>query len=325
MEKPEAIQTPDVAKPTPTVRAGASSSLSVGDVLRKEEGVFASLCGNLRDVFFPVKLPPLHLESKPIPVVDRMEMHQDPKATASAILIYAVLTLLFVFWGARKIQQFQAQKTLQIIALTVPPPIAPIKSTMAGGGGQRGQTPVTMGHLPRFAETQITPPKVPPLEQPKIPMPDPTIEVQKDLKMASNTMPNIGLPTSPVVGTSMGSGTGSGLGSGNGSGLGSGSGGNYGGGLRRVGGGVSMPVVLQKVDPEFSEEAREAKFMGTVLVALIVDQNGKPQNVHLIRGAGKGLDERAIAAIQQYRFRPAMENGKPVAVALNYEVAFQIE
>ena len=80
------------------------------------------------------------------------------------------------------------------------------------------------------------------MEQPKIQMPEPTIEVQKDLKMANNTA--IGLPNSPLVGNSMGNGSGSGLGSGNGSGLGPGSGGNYGGGLRKIGGGVSARADL---------------------------------------------------------------------------------
>ena len=75
-------------------------------------------------------------------------------------------------------------------------------------------------------------------------MPEPTIEVQKDLKMANNNMPNIGLPTSPLIGSSMGNGNGSGLGSGSGSGLGPGSGGNYGGGLRKIGGGVSSPELI---------------------------------------------------------------------------------
>jgi protein TonB len=300
------------------------SSLGEGDAMQSEEGVLASLWSNLRDVFFPVKLPPLVLESKPIAVVDRMEMHQDPKATWSAIGIYIALALLFIFWGARKIQQFQTQKTLQLIALTTPPPMAPAKDTMGGGGGQRGPTPVTKGQLPKFADQQITPPKAPPLEQPKIQMPDPTIEVQKDLKMANNNMPNIGMPNSPLIGTSMGNGSGSGLGSGNGSGLGPGSGGNYGGGLRKIGGGVSTPELIYKVDPEFSEEARKAKFMGIVLVNLIVDQNGNPQNVHILRGVGMGLDEKAVEAVRQYKFKPAREAGKPVAVELNVEVNFQI-
>jgi protein TonB len=298
------------------------SSLGEGDIMQHEDGVWASLWSNLRDVFFPVKLPPLVLESKPIPVIDKMETHQDPKATASAVGIYIALFLLFFFWGARAIHNNMVAKQMQLIALSTPPPMAPAKTTMGGGGGQRGPTPVTQGHLPKFADTQITPPKAP--VETKIPMPEPTIEVQKDLKMASNNMPNIGLPNSPLIGNSMGNGSGSGLGSGNGSGLGPGSGGNYGGGLRKIGGGVSQPELIYKVDPEFSEEARKAKFMGIVLVNLIVDANGNPQNVHILRGVGMGLDEKAVEAVRQYKFKPAREAGKPVPVELNVEVNFQI-
>lgn len=304
------------------LRAGVESSLGEGDIMQREEGVWSSLWSNLRDAFFPVKLPPLVLESKPIPVVDRMATHQDPKATVSAIVIYAALVLFFVLWGARKIQEFQTKKTMALIALTTPPPMPVAKDVMGGGGGQRGPTPVTKGHLPKFADQQITPPKVP--VETKVQMPDPTIEVQKNLQMANNNMPNIGMPNSPLVGNSMGNGQGSGLGSGNGSGLGAGTGGGFGGGLRHIGGGVSSPELIYKVDPEFSEEARKAKFMGIVLVNLIVDQNGMPQNVHVLRGVGMGLDEQAVKAVQQYRFKPAKENGKPVAVELNVEVNFQI-
>ena len=314
----------DLGRPGPTLRAGVESSLGDGDMMQSEGGVFSSLWSNLRDVFFPVKLPPLVLESKPIEVVDRMAMKQDPKATASAIVIYAALILTFFFWGARVVHDMNVKKQLELTTLLTPPPLAPKLETMGGGGGQRGPTPVTKGHLPKFADTQITPPKAPPMEEPKIRMPDPTIEVQKDLKMANNNMPNIGMPNSPLVGSSMGNGSGSGLGSGNGSGLGPGSGGNYGGGLRKIGGGVSTPVVIYQVEPEFSEEARKAKFMGVVLVNLIVDAQGRPQNVHTLRGVGMGLDDKAVEAVKQYRFKPAMEGGKPVPVELNVEVNFQI-
>ena len=314
----------DTVRSGPVLHAGVESSLGEGNLKEQEEGVFSSLWSNLRDVFFPVKLPPLVLESTPIPVVDRMATRQDWRATVSAFVIYAALILFMIFWGARKIVEFQQKKTMQLIALTTPPPMPVMKDTMGGGGGQRGPTPVTKGHLPKFAETQITPPKAPPLEQPKVQMPDPTIEVQTNLKMANNNMPNIGMPNSPLVGMSMGNGSGSGLGSGNGSGLGPGSGGNYGGGLRHIGGGVSSPVPIYTVEPEFSEEARKAKFMGVVLVNLIVDTRGLPENVHVLRGVGMGLDEKAVEAVKQYRFKPAMENGKPVPVELNVEVNFQI-
>ena len=82
--------------------------------------------------------------------------------------------------------------------------------------------------------------------------------------------------------------------------------------------------MIWQVDPEFSEEARKAKFMGVVMVNLIVDSHGLPQNVHVTRGVGMGLDQKAVEAVKQYRFKPAMEGGKPVAVELNVEVSFQI-
>ncbi len=85
-----------------------------------------------------------------------------------------------------------------------------------------------------------------------------------------------------------------------------------------------MPEVIVKVDPEFSEEARKAKFMGVVTVELIIDIHGMPQNVQLVRGVGMGLDEKAIEAVKQYKFKPAMENGKPVPVKMDIEVNFQI-
>jgi protein TonB len=264
------------------------------------------------------------LESKPIAVVDKMAMKQDPKATAASVTIYAILILLFIWYSYHKVTNYIAAKADQVTQLTPPPEMTPAKTVMGGGGGQRGATPVTQGHLPKFADTQITPPKAPPMEEPKIKMPDATIEVQKDLKMANNTMPNFGMPNSPLVGNSMGNGSGSGLGSGNGSGLGAGSGGNYGGGLRQIGGGVSAPVLTYSVEPEFSEEARKAKAAGNVVVNLIVDAQGRPQNVHVLRGVGMGLDEKAVEAVKQYRFKPAMEAGKPVAVQLNVEVNFQI-
>jgi TonB family protein len=95
-------------------------------------------------------------------------------------------------------------------------------------------------------------------------------------------------------------------------------------GVKSIGGDVSAPMVLYQVDPEFSEEARAAKMMGTVTVGLIVDEDGRPEDVHVVRGVGYGLDQKAVEAVSQYKFKPAMENGQPVMVGLNIEVNFQI-
>ena len=87
---------------------------------------------------------------------------------------------------------------------------------------------------------------------------------------------------------------------------------------------MSAPQVLFQPEPEFSEEARKAKAAGNVLVYLQVDENGRPQHVRVLRGIGMGLDEKAVAAVRQYRFKPAMKNGRPVAVEMNVDVTFQI-
>jgi protein TonB len=292
------------------------------DLIIKEEGVFASLWSSIRDVFFPQKLPPLVLESKPIAVVDRMKVKRDPKSTAIAVVIHGLVILLIAYILIKKIPLSAPAKTTLVTEIAIPPQAPPKAATMGGGGGQRGPTPVSKGSPPKFADQQIVPPKAPPLEEPKIKI-EPTVEVQKDVKMAMN-LPNFGVPNSPLVGTSMGNGSGTGLGSGNGSGIGPGSGGNIGGGPRRIGGGVSAPVLIFQVEPEFSEEARKAKVAGNVLVNLWVDTNGNPSHVRVIRGVGMGLDEKAVEAVRQYRFKPAMENGKPVLVELNVEVNFQI-
>lgn len=95
--------------------------------------------------------------------------------------------------------------------------------------------------------------------------------------------------------------------------------------LRRVGGGVTAPEVVSRVDPKFSDEARAEKFAGTVVIGLIVDTNGLPQRVHVVRGVGHGLDEKALEAVRQYRFKPAMEHGNPVPVRVNVEVNFRFK
>lgn len=292
------------------------------DLIIEEEGIFTSLKNSIRDVFFPEKLPPLVLESKPVAVIDRMKVKRDPKSTAIAVVIHGLVILLIAYVLIKKIPIAAPAKTTLVTEVNVPPMAPPKAAQMGGGGGQRGPAPVSKGSPPKFADQQIVPPKAPPLQEPKIKI-DPTVEVQKDVHMATN-LPNFGLPNSPLPGVSMGNGSGTGLGSGNGSGIGPGSGGNMGGGPRRIGGGVSAPQLIYQVEPEFSEEARKAKFAGNVLVNLWVDTNGMPSHIRVIRPVGMGLDEKAVEAVRQYRFKPAMENGKPVLVELNVEVNFQI-
>jgi len=92
----------------------------------------------------------------------------------------------------------------------------------------------------------------------------------------------------------------------------------------RVGGGVSAPVVLYKVDPEYSEEARKAKYSGTVVLQLVVDPAGKARDIRVVRSLGLGLDEKAIEAVNKWKFRPGVKNGQPVSVQATIEVNFRL-
>ena len=60
------------------------------------------------------------------------------------------------------------------------------------------------------------------------------------------------------------------------------------------------------------------------MLAIVVDENGLPQDVRVIRSVGLGLDQKAIEAVQKWRFKPGQKDGKPVPVSANIEVNFRL-
>jgi TonB family protein len=94
--------------------------------------------------------------------------------------------------------------------------------------------------------------------------------------------------------------------------------------LRMVGGSVTAPQLTYQVDPQYTQAAGNMHYEGMSLVRVILGANGIPSNLIIVRPLGLGLDEAAVAAVAEYRFRPATEDGKPVAVELNVEVNFRI-
>lgn len=89
-------------------------------------------------------------------------------------------------------------------------------------------------------------------------------------------------------------------------------------------GDITPPHLKTKTDPEYSDIARQLKWQGTAVLSLMVDTSGSVQNVQVTQPLGAGLDEKAIAAVSQWKFDPAMKDGKPVAVAIAVEVDFRI-
>ena len=261
---------------------------------------------------------------------DRMAVKRNPEATALAIVINLLIVLALIQFSAHRIAAVARPAAIRVVTVVDPlppllPRIPPQRVVMSGGGGQPSPIPISRGNPPKLEPKPVLLMTAAPKIVTKIPI-QPALDIQPNLKMAKADLPNIGMPNapSPTVVASMGNGAGAGLGSGNGNGLGSGAGGNFGGGILKVGGGVSEPKVLFAPDPGFTEEARQAKVAGKVVVYLQVNQDGHPMHVRIVRGLGMGLDEKAVEAVRQYRFSPAMKEGHPVAVEMNVEVNFQI-
>ena len=217
------------------------------------------------------------------------------------------------------------------VSAYLPMPMSKTRAGGGGGGGDRDKLQAPKGALPKSAKDQITPPAIVVRnDNPKLPV-APTVVLPPQIKLP--TTGELGDPLSRVLGppsngtgsgAGIGSGSGGGVGSGTGPGVGPGHGGGYGGGAYRVGGGVSAPKVLYDPDPEYSEEARKAKFQGTVVLWLVVAPDGKTQQIKVQRSLGMGLDEKAIEAVRQWRFEPSKLNGQPVPVQINVEVNFRL-
>jgi len=305
------------------------------------EPLWKSLSRGLDEFFFPKKLPPLKLESKPIPVKDIWGFYNYKKdgALASTLAHIVVIALIIggTLWAKRLVTKVEAktQSTTQLID----PDYVPLKpaKTQAGGGGGGGDRDVlqaSRGKLPKLSmQPQITPPSAVIRNfNPKLAV-EPTIMVPPEIKLAmNNNMPNLGDPKSSAIIPSNGTGSLSGIGSGNEGGVGSGNGRGFGpgegmgtgGGVYRPGRGVTPPRPIYSPDPEFSEEARKAKYQGTCTLMIVVSTDGKPTNIRVVNSLGMGLDEKAIETVRTWRFEPGQKDGHPVNVEMAVEVDFHL-
>lgn len=222
------------------------------------------------------------------------------------------------------------------VVTDVSPYILPPSASKAGGGGgggDRDKLAASKGTLPRFSREQIVPPAaVIRNDNPKLAV-EPTVVVPPEIHLVLPQTARLGDPLASVLappsngpgfGGGIGSGSGGGVGSGRGPGVGPGWGGGIGGGVYRVGGGVTAPRAIYSPDPEFSEEARKAKYQGTVVLWIVVGPDGRTHDVRIQRSLGMGLDEKAIDAIARWKFEPARKDGIPVAVEVSVEVNFRL-
>jgi|SRR5688572_1312389 len=206
------------------------------------------------------------------------------------------------------------------------------KSGGGGGGGRKALTPPSKGQIPRGADKQIVPPMV------EIKNLAPLLAVETTVLAPQLAhlvpLPNVPfgdpngvsgpLSAGPGRGGGIGTGDGTGVGPGRGGGVGPGEGGGIGGGVFNVGGGVSEPVLLSQIQPEYSDDGRKARIQGTVELLIVVNADGTVKFENVRKSLGYGLDQKAIDAVKRWKFIAGKKDGRAVATYVSVLVNFSL-
>jgi periplasmic protein TonB len=295
---------------------------------------FGGFGNRVKEFFSPTKQPPLPPGIRPVKVKDIWSKDENFGWTQAISIgihaaVFALVIFVPLFWHFST--PTQAKNKVDVIPIDISPYITklPAGANKAGGGGGANNhtvVPPNKGKLPKFQWTQFTPPQVKIQNpNPKLAM-DPSLLGPPDLKVANSSLSTYGDPLARAYSESLGNGNGTGIGSGSGGGLGPGEGGGTGGGAFRAGvNGVGIPICLYCPIPQYSDEARKAKYQGTVVLQVTITTDGRAVNISVVKGPGLGLEEKAIEAVKGWKFKPAAgPNGKIVPTIVPIEVTFRL-
>jgi periplasmic protein TonB len=258
-------------------------------------------------------------------------MPADPRSLLLSFMSHVAVVALIAsgIWVGQKTV---AKSRIAVSELTyIPLPAGTDAPHGGGSGGDHSTFQASHGTPPKFSEEQLAPPAiVVRTDNAKLQV-EPTVLGPPELKLPQSNQlgdllsPNVVIPSNGTGKTGgMGDTSGTGVGKGDGGGVGLGTIAGLGGEVFRPGNGVSAPRAIYDPDPEYSEEARRAKFQGNVVLSLIVDPTGRVRDIHVARSVGMGLDEKAIEAVRKWRFTPGVRDGRTVAVQVNVEVNFRL-
>ncbi len=317
----------------PGVRPSGNSTL-----LLEARPWYRTFGENVRESIRLARVRPVKLD-RPVEVGEMWNPPRKYRRTQLLVflahVVVALLILVPLFPG---VGRPLVQATSNLVPLDFSPYVPPLakhgkKLSGGGGGGERNPVPATRGRLPRFSRTQFAPPMAKIMPHPQIPV-EATVLGPPQVKLPSPNLPNYGDPLAKLITSSGGSGNGGGIGTGSSGGIGSGQGGGVGpgfeygagGGYPSAGeGGYGQPTCLYCPNPTFSDEAVKVKYQGTVLLRFVVTASGTTKNVQVIRSLGLGLDQKAIAAVRSWKFKPALgPNGKPATVIMMAEISFRL-
>lgn len=263
------------------------------------------------------------------------------RSQALSVTLYGVAVVL-IFFPFRRSTPKEPKNTIELTKLPLGDiseyarrlPHSQDMASGGGGGGKHSKSPVTEGKVPPFMRLQMAPPSLPRNETPRL-VAAASLLGSPDVQFPSPDLDRYGDPLLHLISDSEGPGGGGGMGNGKGNGLGDGDGVGLGpgrvagfgdGDVFRPGGNViGYPVCVYCPDAKYSEEARKAKFQGIVLLRVVVAADGRAADIRVVSGPGLGLEEQAVMAVQNWRFRPALgPNRKPVATQIAIEVQFRL-
>jgi periplasmic protein TonB len=300
-----------------------------------------TLWQNLRDAIAPPQLAPLKVTSKPVSVP---EIWSRDKALAPSqgisLAVHVALIVALVVPLVHHVVSGTPPAVQAFGPLVYSPNIlgmpAGNRAPMGGGsGGDSDPIPASEGRLPEFSSMQMAPPMaVLKNVDPEMAV-APTVIGPPEAMLQSPPFLNFGDPTAPSVTDSNGPGAGAGIGNnkghgvgdGNGDGVGRGSDAGFGGGNDYLHGGhlSAFATCIYCPSPQFTEEARQAKYQGTVTLQVMITAEGRGTQIQVVRGLEMGLSEQAVKAVEGWLFRPARgPDGKPVATVADIEVTFRL-
>lgn len=291
----------------------------------------ASLSGEARAV---LAIAPVTARPTGVPVLVSTGLHG-----LLAVTIAAIASLGLTLQAEPPLEETVSHEPVRLVYLALPGPGG------GGGGGGRRQplpppkvqregthslaSPLPARELPPPAPEPkpVEPPK--PLDAKMLPpVMAPIANAPSDTKNVEGVMKDAPPPPQPSLGSGTGGGAGTGrgtgLGEGDGSGIGDGSGGGMGGGPYRAGSGIEPPRLLREVKAAYTDEARRANISGDVEMEITIRRDGTVSDVRVLRGLGGGLNDRAVAAVRQWRFAPARLKGVPVDVIVEVSVEFSL-
>jgi protein TonB len=319
---------------TPLDDAAPLEALVAGPVAVDAVRALASGAGLPGDARAVLAIAPVTARPSGVPVLVSTGLHG-----LLALTVAAIASLGLTLQAEPPLEETVSHEPVRLVYLALPGP--------GGGGGGGGlkqkppppkvqregthslASPLPARELPPPAPepAPVEPPK--PIEAKMLPpVMAPIANAPSDTKNVEGVMKDAPPPPEPSLGSGSGGGAGTGrgtgLGEGDGSGVGDGSGGGMGGGPYRAGSGIEPPRLLREVKAAYTDEARRANISGDVEMEITIRRDGSVSDVRVLRGLGGGLNERAVAAVRQWRFAPARMKGVPVDVIVEVSVEFSL-